>query len=263
MNFFLHCFFVVEDEVAHFAEAEVVGDVGVELVGEMSDVSFVFPAPELVHEFLQYGVALLDVLLGELPQWHFLDVVADLGHLLLHHVDVEDQLYQLLGGGGQLALLKLPLIVVPALPSVVLLLFLLLLVVAFVVQLDLLVVPLVALLSVLAVVLADGRVDGERASHAVLSAHAHPPPAGVDVARVGVCVLLDDLDDVELVVVVGDRCLIESGAVGLAALLQHAVGGVFESAVLVDRHFPLELDRLYLLLCLLLATIQIRFPAIF
>lgn len=240
-------------------------DVGVELVGEVFDVSPVFPAPELVHQLLQYAVALLDVLLGELPQWHFLDVVADLRHLLLHHVDVEDQLYQFLGGGGQLALLKLLLIVVvPALPCLILLLLLLIvLVVTLVVQLDLLVVPPLALLSVFPAVLANGRVDGERASHAILSAHAHPSPAGVDVAGVGVCVWLDDLDDVELIVVVGDRCLVESGAVGLAALLQDAMGRVLESAVLVDRHLPLELDRLYLLLCLLLANIQILFPAIF
>jgi hypothetical protein len=240
-----------------------VRDVGVELVGEVFDVSPVFPAPELVHQLLQYAVALLDVLLGELPQWHLLDVVADLRHLLLHHVDVEDQLYQFLGGGGQLALLKLLLIVVvPALPCAVLLL-LIVPVVALEVQLDLLVVPPVALLSVLAVVLANCGIDGERASHAILSAHAHSPPAGVDVAGVGVCVWLDDLDDVELIVVVGDRCLVESGAVGLAALLQDAMGRVLESAVLVDRHLPLELDRLYLLLCLLLANIQILFPAIF
>lgn len=239
-------------------------DVGVELVGEVFDVSPVFPAPELVHQLLQYAVALLDVLLGELPQWHFLDVVADLRHLLLHHVDVEDQLYQFLGGGGQLALLKLPLIVVvPALPCLILLLLLIVLVVALVVQLDLLVVPPVALLSVLAVVLANCGIDGERASHAILSAHAHSPPAGVDVAGVGVCVWLDDLDDVELIVVVGDRCLVESSAEGLAALLQDAMGRVLESAVLVDRHLPLELDRLYLLLCLLLTNIQILFPAIF
>ena len=97
----------------------------------------------------------------------------------------------------------------------------------------------------------------------LLSFNAHSAPARVEEDAAGIGLVLQDLENVELIVVVGDRCLVESGAEGLATLLQDAMGRVLESAVLVDRHLPLELDRLYLLLCLLLANIQILFPAIF
>lgn len=51
-------------------------------------------ALDLVQQFFEDGEALLDVVLGELSQGHLLGVVADLHHLLLHHVQIEDQLHQ-------------------------------------------------------------------------------------------------------------------------------------------------------------------------
>ena len=184
MDLFLHHLLVVENEIAHFAETEVMWNIGVELVGQMFDVSSVFLSPQLVHQFLQYAIPLLDVLLGELSQWHFLDVVADQRHLLFHHVDVEDQFDQFLGGGGQFAFLKLFLMAVVAVFGVIVILFLAFLVLSLVVQLYLLVAALLTLLSVFAVIVPDGCINRNGTKRTVLSPHSHSSPARIHIARV-------------------------------------------------------------------------------
>jgi hypothetical protein len=47
---------------------------------------------EFIYQLFEDGEAFLDVFVSELSQGHLLDVVADLYHLFLHHVNVEDEL---------------------------------------------------------------------------------------------------------------------------------------------------------------------------
>lgn len=59
----------------------------------------------LIFKLLQYVIAFLNVISGELPEGHFVHVVADLLHLSVHHTNIEYELNQILCGLGELTFL--------------------------------------------------------------------------------------------------------------------------------------------------------------
>jgi small-conductance mechanosensitive channel len=114
--------------------------------------------------------------------------------LLLHHVDVEDELDKTLYCNWQLALIELlsRIGLILALFFILLIIFILLFL-DLVVELDLLVISLMALLVVLAVILPDGMRYIKWSDPAHLSSDTHPAPPGKEIAGIGIAVLLDDL----------------------------------------------------------------------
>lgn len=57
---------------------------------------FVFFALNLVHQFLKDVVASFDGIVVKSAQRHFFDIVTDLDHLVVHHIEVKNELYQFL-----------------------------------------------------------------------------------------------------------------------------------------------------------------------
>lgn len=176
----------------------------VKVTGQPFDILFIMFALDLVQQFFEYGEALLDMVLGELSQGHLLGVVADLHHLLLHHVQIEDQLHQSLHRLLQFTLRKYFALVLLGLGGrLVIVVITILLVVHLEIQLDLLVIALISLLVVLALVLSYRTWDGHGAETAHLALGADSSPPGEEVAMVGIAIRLDDLEDVEFVIVIG------------------------------------------------------------
>lgn len=152
----------------------------------------------------------------EIAQRHFLHIVTDLRHLLLHHLDVEDELDELLDSGRQFALLELLLRIDLALTCFIILFILFF--VGLVVQFDLLVISPTALLVVLTVKLSNGTGNRMWASSTLLPLDTDSAPPSKEIAGIRIAVLLDYLQDVEFVVIVSHFGLVESGAVYLTAV---------------------------------------------
>lgn len=73
------------------------GDVGVKLAAPVTDTFLVwFWLLQLLHHLLQGLVAFHYAGLSHFAQRHFLEVIADLFELVVHHLHVEDQLNQVL-----------------------------------------------------------------------------------------------------------------------------------------------------------------------
>lgn len=91
LQFLLDLLLRVYHEKLHLLKAKVVRDVAEELVVQGVDLMFIF-APNCLHQFLEDAVSQLDVVFTQLAKRHLLGVIADLHHLPVHHVDVEDEI---------------------------------------------------------------------------------------------------------------------------------------------------------------------------
>ena len=66
-------------------------NVRVKIIGQSDDFSLSVSSLDLVIKLFHNLVTLLDTLFAQLTERHLADVVPYLDHLLVHHIDVENQ----------------------------------------------------------------------------------------------------------------------------------------------------------------------------
>ena len=242
----------VQHEVRHAHEAKVVGDLGVEAPAQPADLRIVLVGlADLLHEAFEDLVALEDAGLGEFAQRHLLGVVADLLHLAGHHLHVEDEPDELLHRRLQPRLRLLLLALITLLASRRLLHRCVLLVVHLDERVGL------ALVVELLVEFLEGSLEGLGLLLRLLPLHPHSSPPREDHKLVGLALVLQHLDYVELVVVLLDVALVERGCVDPFLVRQH-LEATTSREVLVHWNCPLQNQLLQLLLLQLLASLFTR-----
>lgn len=145
-------------------------DLRIEVAGQLLNDGVPFLSLDLVCQGRQNLVPFGNAAFGQLAQWHLLGVIADLFHLLVHHFQVKDQLYQLLSALIELTFnFALILISISILNGSIL---------RFIILCDLddLVVTLLRLVSELLVVFGDCSTLPHGPFHCILPGHTHPAP---------------------------------------------------------------------------------------
>lgn len=66
-------------------------NVRVKIIGQSDDFSLSVSSLDLVIKLFHNLVTLLDTLFAQLTERHLANVVPDLDHLFVHHIDVENQ----------------------------------------------------------------------------------------------------------------------------------------------------------------------------
>lgn len=80
----------------HFSKTKVMRNVGVEIISQILNYVGSTLTLYLIHQLLQYLVSSHNVVLRQLTQRHFRYVIANFHHLLVHHIQIENQLDEFL-----------------------------------------------------------------------------------------------------------------------------------------------------------------------
>ena len=70
-------------------------NVGIEIGGKFFNFTLGISFLKAFSDITQDFVTLFDVTFGEFTQRHFFCIITDFLHLVIHHLEIEDQLYQI------------------------------------------------------------------------------------------------------------------------------------------------------------------------